>query len=194
MGPPDGIADFPCTVTFATSKELKDVCFPGVTCGGGAKEIDVFAKNDIDVSGSTIKGNDHMNFRSSQGNFKGAKSTITAPDNIVITVRGTVDISEATITSGNSLNINAGTGCPAAPAVCINGQKSDLEGENVIIRANNALGVIDLCEASVDDTGSDLPTLNGDTKPDVPVVGPGYTPNVKDTEGECGAGKKANIT
>ncbi len=178
---------FPCTATFDNSKELKEVCFPGVTCGGGAKEIGVRAKGDIDVSGSTIKALDHISFVSTEGQFKGKKSTLTAPDNLTISVKGPIDISEATITSGNALNITAGSGCPAAPAVCINGRKSDLEGDNITIRANNALGVIDLCEASVDDLGADLPTLNGDsTSP--------FDPNVLDTAAECAPAGAASIS
>lgn len=183
---------FPCTATFDNSKELKQVCFPGVTCGGGGKEIGIRAKGDIDVSGSTIKANDHISFVSTEGSFKGGKkgsnvTTITAPDNLTISVKGTIDISEATITSGNSLNITAGSGCPAAPAVCINGRKSDLEGDNIIMKANNGLGVIDLCEASVDDLGADLPTLNGDsTSP--------FDPNVLDTAAECAPAGAASIS
>jgi hypothetical protein len=194
VGPPDGIADFPCTVNFLTGADLTAVCFrgvPGVKCNGGSKEKRFTAQGDIDITGSTITAIDHVTFTSKAGRWLAAGANLSA-ESIVAVIKGdgtspSIDLSDATINTTAHTSITAGTGCiapvlPLDPAdTCINANGATINASNIVMLANVELGVIDVCEATLDDTGADHPTLNGDSTP--PYDDP---PNrVVDTALEC---------
>jgi len=194
VGPPDGIADFPCDVTFPTGADLTAVCFrevPGVKCNGGSKEKRFTAQGDIDITGSTITAIDHVTFTSKAGRWLAAGANLSA-ESIVAVIKGdgtspSIDLSDATINTTAHTSITAGTGCiapvlPLDPAdTCINANGATINASNIVMLANVELGVIDVCEATLDDFGADHPTLNGDSTP--PYDDP---PNrVVDTALEC---------
>jgi hypothetical protein len=196
VGPPDGIADFPCTVNFLTGADLTAVCFrgvPGVKCNGGSKEKRFTAQGDIDITGSTITAIDHITFTSRAGRWLAAGATLSG-ESIVAVIKGdgtspSIDLSNATINTTAHTSITAGSGCiapvlPLDPAdTCINANGAKITASNIVMLANAELGVIDVCEATLDDVGADHPTLNGDSTP--PYDDP---PNrVVDTAAECDA-------
>lgn len=177
---------YPCTVTFNSKEELKGVCFPGTPgriCGGGSKEIRLSARLDIDIQGSTIIALDHITFSSDLGSLLagpkgGSPSVINAQDSLVVSVRKSVDMPEAQWTA-TTIIVSTGPGCVAGdPGYCINAQKADMEANLINFKANNALGDIDVCEATLTVLGAGLPTLNSDATPP-------YGPNVRDTTAEC---------
>jgi hypothetical protein len=99
-----------------------------------------------------------------------------------------VDISDAVINTGTDTTILVGTGCiapvlPLDPAdTCINANGATINASNIVMRANFGNGVIDVCEANLNDFGADFPTLNGDSTPPYDA-----NPNVVDTAAECTA-------
>jgi len=125
-------AVFPCTVTFDTAQDLKKVCLPGVTCGGGGKEIDIRAKLDIILTGSTIIGADHVVVRSSDGSLLADNANLTA-DSWRITVKVLVTIKDAVITAVGVIRIEAtdctGTLAPGAP-FCVDAEGATLDAAN----------------------------------------------------------------
>lgn len=180
---------FPCSVTFQTAADLKAVCFPGLpgrVCGGGHTEIRVTAYLDIDIRGTTIFGGDHITFTSVTGSLlagprNGQPSVLDVADSIAIVVKKKVDMTEAEWTS-QIIRITSGTGCVAADAgFCIDASKSVLTaGSSLRMLANNKLGDINACAATMTVAGAGLPILNSDsTSP--------YDPNVADTAAECNA-------
>jgi hypothetical protein len=179
-------AVFPCTVTFPTAADLKKVCFPGVTCGGGSKEVGIRAFKFVDITGSTIKTEDHFNINSETEDVKAAGANITS-DSLNINAKTGVDISNAVLIATAFINIRAGTGCPAAPTVCINANGADVEAKDISMRANFGLGVVHVCEAVLNDTNAGLPMLNSDSTPP-------YAPNVDDTVAECAVFGKGPVT
>jgi hypothetical protein len=187
---------FPCTVNFPTGADLTAVCFrgvPGVKCNGGSKEKRFTAQGDIDITGSTITAIDHVTFTSRAGRWLAAGANLQA-ESIVAVIKGdgtspSIDLSDATINTTAHTSITAGTGCiapvlPLDPAdTCINANGATINASNIVMLANVELGVIDVCEATLDDTGADHPTLNGDSTPPYDDA-----PNrVVDTAAECTA-------
>lgn len=175
---------YPCTVTFADSKALKEVCIqsPGVRCGGGAIELHILAALDIDLTGSKIEGFGSFRIFSSKGRLLASGAELSA-DNFNIGIKGdgtapSINFQDAKLTATGNIRIEAGSGCPAAPAVCVNAQGADMIASDIKITANNGKGVIVVCDASLDDLGGDKPVLNGDNSPP-------YDPNVADTAAEC---------
>jgi hypothetical protein len=177
---------FPCQVTFNNLSELKAVCTQGTLCGGGDKEIRITAFIDIDISGSTITALDHVTLTAKTGKIlagkKGANITNLSGESWVFNAFAGADFSDAKIHTTKIIDISAGAGCPAAPAVCINARRSDMQSQQITMIANNKNGVIDVCEAKLDDL-ADNPKLNGD-------LSEPFDPNVVDTTLECApAGK-----
>ena len=178
-------AVFPCTVTFLLAKDLKDVCFPGVsvTCGGANKEMGIDAKLDVDIRGSTINALSHLNITSFTGSILagpvgGSKTDLTVATGMNMTAKKTIELMEATIDVGTSLNVKADCAGVPVGVCCINAVKSDIEAKDIRMTANNGAGLICLCEATLNDIGADLPTLNGDsTAP--------FGPNVDEDAVEC---------
>jgi hypothetical protein len=179
---------FPCDVTFPDKASLKAVCFPGTPgriCGGGSKEIRVSARFDIDIRGTTLFVLDHITFESVLGSVlagpkNGQPSIIDAQDSIGVSARNKVELVEAQWTANNIIVITGG-GCVAAdPGFCIDAQSSVLTAEagNLALQANNALGDINACAATMTVLGAGLPNLNND------VTSP-YDNNVRDTAAEC---------
>jgi hypothetical protein len=177
-------AVFPCNVTFADAKALKEVCIqaPGVRCGGGAIELHILAALDIDLTGSKIEGFGSFRIFSSNGRLLASGAELSA-DNFNIGIKGngtapSINFLDAKLTATGNIRIEAGSGCPALPGVCINAQGADMIAQDIKITANNTKGLIVVCDASLDDLGGDKPVLNGDSSPP-------YDPNVADTAAEC---------
>ena len=192
VGPPDGIADFPCTVNFLTGADLTAVCFrgvPGVKCNGGSKEKRFSAQGDIDITGSTITAIDHVTFTSKAGRWLAAGATLSG-ESIVAVIKGdgtspSIDLSNATINTTAHTTITAGSAC-AAP-ICINADGATINASNIIMTADSNTGVISLCGAILTDAGADFPTLNGDSNSPPSVPPHDYEPNVldRDIPAEC---------
>jgi hypothetical protein len=177
---------FPCPVVFPDAAALKAVCFPGTPgrfCGGGATEIRVTARLDIDISGTTIIALDHLTLDSRTGSIlagpkNGQPSVINVADSFAAIAFKTIDMREAEWTAA-TIKVTSGGGCVAAdPGFCINAEKSVLTANNIRILANNTNGDINACAATMTAAGSSVPILNLDNT--VP-----YDPNVNDTAAEC---------
>jgi hypothetical protein len=165
---------FPCNVTFDTQDELREVCFPvppGVQCDGGLREKRFEANGNIDFTGTTLTSKQHITVTSNNGNFLAAGATITVTnDRLKVDVKGdgtspSVDISDAVINTGTDTTILVGTGGPLPPAICINANGATINASNIVMRCNSCNGVIDVCNANLDDAGADFPTLNCDSTP-----------------------------
>jgi hypothetical protein len=173
VGPPDGIADFPCTVLFPTAADLTEVCIPSgdqPDCGGGGKECRFLARNgDIDIHGTTLTCIKHISFTADNGNLLGAGANVTSTtDRIAFVINGTVDLEGATLTAVNDTILIRSTLCPAAPAVCVNLDSSTVTANNIVVATPGNDGIISLCGATHDDLpspGPDFPTYNGDNTP-----------------------------
>jgi hypothetical protein len=193
-------AVFPCTKTFPAAADLQAVCIktPGVNCNGGSVEKRFTAKGDINIEGSEISAIEHMTFDSKAGRLLASKAKLTA-ESVVIQVKGngtspSIDLEDATITTSAHTTITAfsstgpNTGCivPVVPLdptdTCINLNSATITASNIIVTAASGNGVIDVCEANLDDLGADFPTLNGDSTPPYDA-----NPNVVDTAAECDA-------
>jgi hypothetical protein len=76
-----GKIKFPCTLTDLTEAELTSVCIetPGSNCDGGAVEKDFLAKGLINLEGSTITAQRHVNIKSVTGPIKAANFTLKDP-------------------------------------------------------------------------------------------------------------------
>ena len=188
VGPPDGIPDYPCDVTFADEKELRATCIqsPGVKCNGGHKEKRFTAKTDVDITDSKITSVEHMTFTAKDGQIKASGAELSA-EAIVMTAKGPINISKAIIkTTAGETKITAGSGCPALPGTCINGREADIEGINVLMTANSGNARIDVCGATITDLGPDKPTFNGDTTAPFSRVVLGFE-TIIDDAGECPA-------
>jgi hypothetical protein len=182
---------FPCTVTFPTAKALTQVCIPagGGTCGGPSKELRVQAKLQVDIRGSTITAGDHCIFVSETldilaGPLGGVPAAITCEE-IRMTAQTGIDVHEAVLTATAFVNLTVGNGCPPAANpfpgnVCLNARKADIQAKDIKMIAANTNGVVDTCDGTFDETGSQLPSINSDNTPP-------YDPNVIDTAAECTA-------
>ncbi|MBZ0168808.1 hypothetical protein MELA_01236 [Candidatus Methylomirabilis lanthanidiphila] len=182
---------FPCAVNFPTDASLREVCFPGgdaVPCDGGSKEKRFLARSgNINIAGTTLTSAKHITFTANNGNLLGAGANLTSTDDrIAFVIKGTIDLSDATLSSGKDIFIKS-TNCPVPvdpldPSdTCINANGATMTAATRITMATpgNA-GVVDVCEATLTD-GSGDPVLNGDTAP--PYNDP---PNrVVDTATEC---------
>jgi len=211
--PPDPLvppAVFPCDVEFADAAALREVCIPvrGGKCNGGSKEKRFTAKEDIDITGSTLTSIDHVTFTSTAGRLLASGANLTSGDSIVFAIKGdgtspSIDLSNATITTATHTTITAGSECPLAslvyPAnVCINANGALIQASNIIMTADANTGVMDLCGTAVADPlqaptkppqpagatvildiGTDFPTFNGISTP------PWLSPTVLNGTGEC---------
>jgi hypothetical protein len=174
---------FPCQVNFQTQTDLKNVCQQGVLCGGGTKEIRITAFIDVDISGSTITALDHLTIEAKTGKILAGKkgnnvTTLTGEEWIFLSF-GTQDFTDAIIDATNLIRMVAEGGCPAPPGVCIDLRRANLEADDILVKADNGNGVINVCDnARVVNTGSGFPRFNGDANPP-------YDPNVLETAAEC---------
>ncbi len=189
-------AVYPCTTTFPAAADLKAVCIktPGVKCNGGSVEKRFTAKGDINITGSEISAIEHMTFDSKAGRLLASGAKLTA-ESLVFQIRGngtspSIDLSNAMLNTSAHITITAypavgpNTGCPPAPAVCINTNGLVMQASNVVMTANNSNGVIDLCGTAaavsadpptippqaagatlINDLGTDFSTINGDSTP-----------------------------
>jgi hypothetical protein len=185
-------ASQPCTVTFPTAADVKAVCIqaPGVQCGGASGEFHIIAELDIHIEGSQIDALHTFRIISNNGRLFAANAQLTATT-FTIGIKGdgtspSIDFSNASLIASENVRITAGSNCPAAPAICILLDGATVEGQEINIQADNTNGVVSLCGATLDDFGSDDPSVNGDS------THPFYTVNALDDAGEC-AGNPANV-
>jgi hypothetical protein len=166
-------ANQPCTVTFATAADLKAVCIqaPGVNCGGGSKELHIFAFKDIHLENTQIVSSGTFVIAAGKngtsGRIFGANANLTA-GKFDISARGdgvntAIDFTTAVLSAPGQLRMFAKT-CPAPLAICIN-----LDGADISIKSSTR-----------------LPTINGtEVEP--------YVNFVLDEPAECGgAGADVN--
>jgi hypothetical protein len=179
---------FPCTVTFNNASELKNVCQQGTLCGGGDKEIRITAFIDIDIQGSTITAFDHVTLTAKTGKIlagkKGANITTLTGESWVFNALTGMDFTDAVVKTTKIIDMSVGSGC-SAPTVCIDARRSTMQAQEITMIANNKAGIINVCDAKLDDV-SNNPKLNGDTTEP-------FDPNVVDTALECAPGTKVNL-
>jgi hypothetical protein len=185
--PPGTLIHFPCKLKLPDAAALVGVCFPEVqvTCNGGHKEKRFTAGTFLDLTGSFITSDEHVTFTCgtadpAQGHLKASGATFLF-DSLFVKCSGTIDISNATLDMVKNLNMgNVGGQCPAG-ALCVNASGATINAKPLIITANGAQSVIDVCGGTFTTTpGTTFPKLNNDTTPS-------YDTNVLDTTAECGA-------
>lgn len=205
-----GPEDFPCNVVFNTPDDIRAVCFPVSEgqCDGGSVEKRFTACLDINITDSTITSVEHMTFETKGIKQDGTKcdgrllasgaNLSSSIDSVVINIVGngtspSIDLEDATINSSTHTSITAGAGCPVKVApldatdICINLNSAAITASNIIVTANTGNGVIDVCEATLNDAGADFSTLNGDTTPPFSKINGGGLETILDDAAECAA-------
>ena len=174
---------FPCSVTFNTPTDLKNVCTQGVLCGGATVELRISAAIDVDIRGSHIVALDHITVSANGGKIlagpKNGNNTVLTGVKWAFVSFSTMDFTNATIHADEEIKMTAGAGCPALPTPCIILRGVDFESGNIIVTAKNGNAMIDACAgAKIVDLGGDQPRLNTE-------AGIGLFQNVLDTVAEC---------
>jgi hypothetical protein len=119
---------YPCTLPPLSEADLQSICIQGgggVTCGGGSKEFDIIAKDEINIENTALTVDAILVIKSDRGPIKGAGAVLDALILNVSVNNGTgtpaplIDFTNASLTAANVLTIIVKGGCPAAPAVSI---------------------------------------------------------------------------
>jgi hypothetical protein len=162
----------PCQITFTDAAALKEVCIqaPGVNCGGGGIETHLIADGDIDITGSTILGQNTFLMISYHGRLLASNSVLTG-SRFNVTINGvnnnvSADMTGAEWDASDFIRVTVKTCQAVASGPCIAADDSKLTAEIT----------------------SGFPAINNDTNPFNAPGSPGnpnYTPNVKDSSGEC---------
>lgn len=180
---------YPCTVTFANSDELREVCFPGGgECSGD--KILVRAFLFVDVEGSKITSKGHFLIISDTADIKAKDSDLSSDTKLILVAATTVDVSNAKLSGKADLRITGGNSsgtCPVPDGLtatdCINAFGAELKSDvDINLTANENTGQVELCDATLQQgaNGPPFPRVNGDQVPP-------YSPFVLDTTAECNA-------
>ena len=170
---PDGTVKLPCTLNVANAAELRSICFPdtpGQPCNGGNKQKDITAATFIDIRGVELISEKHVVLTCGT-ELLGSDAKITVfNDKILVKCGGKIDFTNAQLTA--SLNVEVTSSCTGIPlgSPCVDASGADMEGREVKLTAAGG-GTVDASSASLNNTGTKFPTLNGDLHPALPGVG-----------------------